>query len=985
MQTHLDAAQQGRGSVVLIAGEPGIGKTRLLREIAGMARSRNVTVLAGRANESPGSPPYLPFARALGKYVRTMPLDDLRRQLGDSASDVALVVPEIGRRLAHEAPELLGSLAPYFSFGAQAAWGRYRLFESVSTFVLAIAGAAPHGLLLMLDDLHWADEPTLLLLHHLIGHVVQSVPQQGEPVPLLLACAYRTTDLAQAASLTNLLAELSREDLARRLLLAALSEDDATALIEALSGARPAPAVAEAIYRATEGSPFFLQELVRHLLEEGRDLTDPRTAAQDWAVPEGVRQVVGHRLARLSAIARMLLKAGAVLGDGFSFDLLRAMLDLSKQELSGALDIALDAGLLREAGARYRFPHALFRQTIYRTLRLPECQRLHREAVAAIETVHAHNLGRQVAALAEHCRQGGEALAEKGLAYSLQAGDAAAAVSAWEDAAVHWQAALDILIDQGSETGGMRHGEILERLGQALYLTGSAAEQGLVYLEEALQLYQTLGEQERAAEIHVRLGTNRSIWSTDATVDTPHAQAHFRAAEAILAHGSASPAQADLFVGLATMALRGLRTDEGLRAARQGLEVSEQLGDGVIAARALTLLAFHTLHRGRLAEGLALLDHAWEAADRHNAVLAAYLAVAWRGELDTLVLGDPRDAQFRMRRELAKPRLAQIRGLRQNLLGNLVLAHIQAGELGPARAILAEGEGPSHADVQLSTAAGEWDVGVGRWLEERQRFEQAGDRFHVWGIDYWLGQVQYLRGDFSEAERYLQEALAIAVAGPVRPAELSVRAFLARVAIARGDAAAAAEQLGCCETILAEGEDWRGLAGRVALATAGLASLRGSMTEAAAQFEQALATFRRFSLPWDEAEALHQWGRALTRAGRQAQAGEKLSAAEAIYRRLRAGPLWFERLTATEGRRTRRPPSRSSARDELSKRESQVLRLLAAGKTNQQIAADLVLSIRTVELHVSSIYAKIGVSGPTARIAAAAYATRHGLLPSSIC
>src|SRR5207244_6402000 len=231
----LGSASEGRGCLVLVAGEPGIGKTRLVFELAQRARSEGWHVLSGRAYDSDGMPPYFPLAEALRAYVRTSRSKELRTRLARNAADVALVVPEVRERL----PDLP-------SPGGTDEYGRYRVFESVSEFVLAIARSAPGaGLLLCLDDLHWGDQSTLLLLKYL-AHKAPSAP-------MLVVGAYRTTELSRLHPLADALAGLARDELAERLLLTSLSAGDTTTLIEGLAGAPASPAVADAIYRETDG------------------------------------------------------------------------------------------------------------------------------------------------------------------------------------------------------------------------------------------------------------------------------------------------------------------------------------------------------------------------------------------------------------------------------------------------------------------------------------------------------------------------------------------------------------------------------------------------------------------------------------------------------------------------------------------------------------------------------------------------------------
>lgn len=253
----LEDATAGNGGVVLVAGEPGVGKTRLVAQFAERAQAEGWLVLFGRSEESEGMPPYLPFMEALAAYVRTCPEDELRSHIAVSGPAVALLAPEIRQNVADLPPN--EPLSPESE--------RYRLFESVALFLVSVARGYHRGLLLCFDDLHWADKSTLLLLHHLARKL--------SGAPMLVAGTYRTVDLGRTHPLSDMLAELSRERLYQRLLLTALTPEDAATLMERMNGSPPSAAVAEAVYRETEGNAFFLEEVVLTLQSEGRSIADP--------------------------------------------------------------------------------------------------------------------------------------------------------------------------------------------------------------------------------------------------------------------------------------------------------------------------------------------------------------------------------------------------------------------------------------------------------------------------------------------------------------------------------------------------------------------------------------------------------------------------------------------------------------------------------------------------------------------------------------
>ena len=357
LKAAVEAALGGRGSLILVGGEPGIGKTRLVEEAGLYAQVRGAQVLLGRCFEEQTALPYLPFVEAMREYVARRPPDAIARELGDGASDVAKLVPELLQRLQDvpAAPQL------------PAEQERHRLFESVCTFLVNAARATP--LVLVLDDVHWADRPTLLLLHHLVRRL-------GEGRLLVLG-TYRDVELDRRHPLAEMLAELRRERLYQRILLRGLSEREVRALFAALAQEElPPPGVelAAAIHRETEGNPFFIEETLRHLIEtgaltrrEGRWVNTASVA--EMGIPEGVREVLGRRFARLSETMNRVLAQAAVLGREFEFGVLGRMADLDDDGLLTAIEEALAAHLLVEVRGRsapaYAFTHALVRQTLY--------------------------------------------------------------------------------------------------------------------------------------------------------------------------------------------------------------------------------------------------------------------------------------------------------------------------------------------------------------------------------------------------------------------------------------------------------------------------------------------------------------------------------------------------------------------------------------------------------------------------------------------
>lgn len=445
----LGDALHGHGRLVLLAGEPGIGKTRTAEEIAAEACWRGARVLTGRCYEGDGAPAFWPWVQIVRAATALPDARDARARIGGGGADLAQLVPEL-------------AAAPASVVSEQA---RFRLFDSVSGFLRALATARP--LALVLDDLHWADKPSLMLL--------QFVAREMRDVPLLLIATYRDVELRRDHPLAAALGELGREPVCGRVVLRGLAETDVAAFIAATVDTPPSAAAVAAIHGMTEGNPFFVGEIVRLLAERG-ELAGGDPAAWTATLPQGVREAIGRRLSTLSDECNRVLALAAVLGRDFRVAELRALAELDAGRILELLNEAADARIVVPAGdgprstaapSRYAFAHALIRETLYEELTVPVRVRLHRRAGETIEAVRAADLGPYVAELAHHFYQaaaGGGA--EKAIAYAMRAAERASALLAYEEAAGHHERALDAM-ELAAAGGDVLRCDLLLGLGEA--------------------------------------------------------------------------------------------------------------------------------------------------------------------------------------------------------------------------------------------------------------------------------------------------------------------------------------------------------------------------------------------------------------------------------------------------------------------------------------------------------------------------------------
>jgi predicted ATPase/DNA-binding XRE family transcriptional regulator len=436
LRARLDSAQAGSGGLVLLAGEPGIGKTRLLYELAADAGRRGMQVCWGRCWESEGAPPFWPWIEILRAVLRDQDPRRLRAELGPGASSIAELVPEL-RDLLTDLP------APPSLDPAEA---RFRLFDSVTGALQRIARGRP--LLLQLDDLHWADKPSLLLLQFLVEHMADA--------PILIAGTYRDTEVHLEHALVELLAALRRESQFELLSLTGLALGAVSQLISSLDQPLPieTATLARAVWESTEGNPLFVREELRYLLEEhqlARGDEQQRITAPllnvKLGLPEGVRDVISRRLKRLSPTTRNLLTLAAVMGREFDARIVERSGTLEPAELDDALDEAEAARVIDEGPhsvGHYQFNHALFREVLYAELPARRRIRLHAQVAEALEREYAGHLDPHLSELAYHF---GEARAllgvDKLVHYALLAGERALGSRAYEEAELQFQRGLD--------------------------------------------------------------------------------------------------------------------------------------------------------------------------------------------------------------------------------------------------------------------------------------------------------------------------------------------------------------------------------------------------------------------------------------------------------------------------------------------------------------------------------------------------------------
>jgi hypothetical protein len=494
----LEQARDGRGSLYLVGGEPGIGKSRLADEFAQHARSRDARVLWGRAWEEAGAPAYWPWIQVLRAHMRATDATTACRQLGAGAADVAQILPEIANLVPDLPPP------PPASDSA-----RFQLFDSTTTFLRNLAADQPA--VIVLDDLHAADTPSILLLRF--------VASQLADIRAVLVATYRDVELTPDHPLTHALTDLTREPTSRLLALKGLAEEAIGPLIRASEGIAASPRLVRGLWAKTGGNPLFIREAIRLLSSEG-GLREEALARRRLALPASVREAIRGRLRQFGEATLHVLTCGAVSGPEFSSELVRRVGDYSGHEHLVLLGEAVRAGLLMQpAAGRFRFAHDLIREALYGELEPVERVRLHRRVAETLEELNAGSDAVNLAELAHHYFEAAQdsledadelaKVADKARGYARRAGEQASRALAYEEAARLYAMGLELV---GSAHDNLRErADLLIARGDAQARAGDLASARPSFLEAA-RLARRSGSAEQLARAALGYG-GRFLWA----------------------------------------------------------------------------------------------------------------------------------------------------------------------------------------------------------------------------------------------------------------------------------------------------------------------------------------------------------------------------------------------------------------------------------------------------------------------------------------
>ena len=962
----LDDAATGRGQMVMLAGEPGIGKTRLAQELASRAESSGARVLWGWCYEREGAPPYWPWVQPISSYVLDAAPDRLRAELGPGAADVADLIPEIREKLPDLGPP--PALDPEQT--------RFRLFNSISTFLKNLAQS--QSLVLVLDDIHWADTPSLLLLEFLARQMVES--------RILVIGTYRDIEISRQHPLNESLVQLSRSQSFHRLVLGGLEPQDVGPFIQAAGGENPSSELINAIHTHTEGNPLFLSEVIRLLGDQ--DALGPSgraTVHLALGLPQGVLEVIGQRLNRLSADCVGVLTAAAVIGRQFGFNLLKNLSEeISEFRLLELVDEALDAHILQELpaqGDQYQFSHALVQQTLLETLSTSRKVRMHARIAEELETLYGEQPGEHAAELAYHFSEASPVTGpDKLVKYSGLAGERAVASYAYEDAIAHFERGLiarDIALS-GTQTAPDEEAAAL--------LFGLARAQSATV--EGHQLAEAFAILSRAFEYYAEAGNvARAVAAAEFPIAPPAylipgvARVMARALTLVPADSHEAGRLLSRYGG--TLGVAECDYEGAQQALEQAIAIARREGDVPLEVQTLIYAAvvsgIHLHWQESVDNGLRAIELATSDENPFSEFISRWWAAVGllhMGNLDAarphaLVLRDLAERESTPRLH-ASVSLVPITSL-ACLEGNWKAAREYSGrglELSPLNAHLL---GPR---VMLEHETGESAQREGYLDQLLEAMRGRTDPFSSGRTSMVITAVARTTGVPNRLEIAESAAKAALSEQSVTPGRaIFANAGLALLAVQKGDPSAAGEHyaylLGQRGTMIWTVASVDRLLGLVS-------QTMGNLDQAAAHFAEAYAFCRkagyRPELAWtccDYADTLLE----RNTEGDRAKAISLLNESLALSSELGMRPL-VERAAAIQERAEAQPVRKPAYPDGLTQREVEVIRLVATGKTDREIGGELIISINTVSNHVRNILGKTGAAN---RAEAASYAAHHGL------
>jgi DNA-binding CsgD family transcriptional regulator len=967
----LTCAATGEPQVAVIGGEAGIGKTRLTEELAAIANQQGVRVLRGGCVPlGDEGLPFAPVTEALRGLAGELNPAELEAVAGPARADLGRLLPDLAwGGDATAAPVVAGA-------------SQGRLFELLLGVVQRLAARTP--LLLVMEDLHWADRSTRDLVAFLAATF-----RLGR---VFVVLTFRSDELDRRHPLRRLLGELTRNRRVQRLELERFTLAELAEQLAELLGTDPPARLVHDVYARSEGNPFYAEELV--LVGGG---------AGPAALPPSLQEVLLTRVVRLGHRTQQLLRVVAAAGPGATQPLLAVVAGMDNEELLAGLREAVDHQILvpEPGGAGYVFRHLLVAEAVYGELLPGERVHLHTALAGALDAgVEAEEApASRAARLAYHWWAAGDQ--PRALRASVQAAAAAEQVYAFAEAQLQLERVLELWdrVPDAAKRAGADRVSLLSRCAEAAYAAGDPARAAQL-VRDALPMVDQTRQPLRAGLLHEQLARCLRRLSDPAALDAQQQAVR-------LVPPEPSVERARVLGSLAAYLVLVSRFEEARGLAEEAVAIAGQVGTRVEEAGARTVLGYVLGNLGEVDAGLAEMEAAVCLAREADKVVVALRAVLSRSDLllaasrldeaATVALGGLAEAR----------RVGQARAYELVLAGNATEALAALGRWDQAKQVSRQGLEGAPSDPALVLARAALELGLGE-LDAAETRLQAIRRLLPAPIPeaqkagpllVGLAEVALWRGDLERAKQLVAEAVPLVEANPRYAAPLyalglRIVADLAELARARhpgepagddGTAAALLERL----REAAAGPAAAGMPELAAWQATGLAErTRQDGASDPAAWAAAATVWERLGQPYRVAYACYRHAEALLggTGGRVAAAGVLGRAAD-ITGRLGARPLDAEvKALARRARLVLAPPASGAAPASraptpaeqlgLTPREAEVLALVAAGRSNRQIAQELFISPKTASVHVSNLLAKLGVAG---RVEAAAVAHRLGL------
>ncbi len=959
-----NVASTGSARVVLLSGEPGIGKTRLLEEFTALAVDNGATILQGSASDFEGMPPYLPFLEALGHYIRITPLDLLREQVGASPQILASILPELVTRL--------GELPATYTIPPEQA--RLRLYEAIGTFLDAISTS--NVLVLTLDDLHLADAASLDLLCYIMRH--QSKAR------LLILGTYNESEFDRNPALNRALNELTHLRVLTTIAIPLLSVEETEALAASYLGNPISPKVSQLLYSQSEGNPFFAEELIRGWVEAGSLVLENTQwvalASLEQALPSSIVGALRKRFAQISPDIIDNLRVAATIGQSFEPSLLAIIEDQQVEEVEERLLEAARARLVRaEPTGLFTFSHEKIREGLYTEVSTSRRRRLHEKIGQVLEAQYNQESMKsayQLAELAFHFAHSGDR--RRGATYARQAAGQALQSFAFEKAMVHYRMALELFERDDAERGSLLLG-----LGESALLVGEESEAAVAY-QAALTWFSQAGDVQAAARAAHGLGL--ALWRQEALEAARTALEHALS----LLENTDSAQVIRLLLDLATLHTIYIEEQEkGAAYAQLAMEMARRLEDRHLEAMVnRTVVGKLNMLGNDIPAAILSMEQALAIAEANDdpsegAKGCFYLAGAY------YCIGEIKRSHEVSLRWIEFIERSQQRSQLRNIYSWLALLHSSQGAWAEAEQAIERAQLLTDHLHNRASAAFLHQV-QGFLAYQREDYLTAEREFQAVMVNQrrdlsglmlqagLLGLAQAALGKREDAFAYKVKLQRLLTEQPtVTLLAAPIITCLALIAIAVSDQELAAELYP--QLIQFKGQHYWFLVDRV---LGMIATLQRDWEMAEMHLAEAVTTARRETLHPELARTLQaQADLELARGGKESvpRATKLLRGALAFFKELnltQQGEQVHARLRPLSRPKKGLVTQPQSLPANLTGREAKVLQLVAKGMSNRQIAQELGLSAKTVANHLTHIFNKTLCEN---RAAAAAFAIQHGL------